>query len=235
MAAVLSYCYVGGLISALMASTFERPPDSWRDLLDENYAIKSLTNRRTGQNPFGSIVHFRRAEKGSVFNEIYKRINEPDDFRDFYSEHFSSKIDADDYKSYLSNTRGLAVIWYSSENRFYSYMFNSSGDRVLHAGNENSFATFYTMNLRRRFVYNELWARECRLYWEMGLPYKWQNIENAKYKVVSQQQLDGPPKIAASLPEKIRIEHIYGPLIFLLAGLSSALLTFIGVECALNQ
>ena len=148
------------------------------------------------------------------------------------SENLLNQAQNDDYKNYLSTTKGLALLWWTSEDRFLSFLFNSTGDFVLHEGNENSFVSYFTMNVRRQFLYTELWTRECRLYWEMGLPRKWANMANYKIKFISHKQLiahDNPPKME-SLPEAIILEHIYGPLAFLAASLVISILCFICIE-----
>ncbi len=132
----------------------------------------------------------------------------------------------------MSTTKELAILWWSSQNKFLSFLFNSTGDYILHEEKENSFPSYFTMSVRRQFIYTELWTRECRLYWEMGLPYKWANMENSKLKLVSQQQLmaqANPPK-PESVPEKIRLEHLYGPLAFLAISLGISSLCFICIE-----
>ena len=98
----------------------------------------------------------------------------------------------------------------------------------MHEGKENSFPAYFTMAIRRQFLDTELWARELRLYWEMGLPRKWAEMENKKLKVVTQQQIDAYRKLPKieSLPEKIRLEHLYGPLSFLAASLTISLICF---------
>ncbi len=146
--------------------------------------------------------------------------------------HWTNQTLRDDYKNYLSTTKGLALIWWANRDRFMLFPLNSTGHYKLHEGKENSFPSYFTIVLRRQFLYNELWARQCRLYWEMGLPRKWANMENSKLKAVTQQQLDAqdnPPK-PESRPEAIRLEHIYGPLSFLAAMLTIAIICFICIE-----
>ena len=148
------------------------------------------------------------------------------------SEHFLNPKQSDEFKNYLSTTKGLAILWWSSQFRFLSFLFNSTGDYVLHEGKENSFPSYFSMNVRKQFLYTEELTRECRLYWEMGLPHKWANMENSKIKQVSQQQLmaqANPPK-PESLPEAIRLEHYYGPLAFLAVSLAISSLCFMCIE-----
>ncbi len=74
VAAVLSYSYAGALISTLTSPSFETLPHTWQDLLDRNYALKSMTHEVTGENIMGSIFLFAQAET-EPYKEIYKRLN----------------------------------------------------------------------------------------------------------------------------------------------------------------
>ncbi len=88
VAAVLSYAYAGALISILTSPALESPPETWQDLLDRNYALKSMTSRITGQNQMGSINHFEHSENGTVYKNIHNRLNTNfgggNEFRNFH-------------------------------------------------------------------------------------------------------------------------------------------------------
>ena len=142
--------------------------------------------------------------------------------------HISNEADKDDYINYLSKTQGLALIWWSSDNRFLNFRINSTGHLKLHQGNEKTLATHFTNIVRRQFLYTEWWTRELQLYWEMGLVYKWGNMANSAVKFLSLRQLEAQerPLILESIPEPIRLEHIYGPLLFLVFGLAVSVFAF---------
>ncbi len=231
VATAITYVYTGGLTSVLTLPSIKKPPETWKELLDRNYAIKSFTEANTGEDVMGLGGHFT-GPKGSIYCDILSRVNTDfgggDRFRDIHSYHYTNKTQSDNYKRYLSTTNGLAIIWWAG-NPYISFLFNSSGHYVLHVGKENTVPRFYTMVIRRQFLYSELWARELCLYWEMGLPRKWAKMENMKLRFASQRQLnafENPPKVK-SLPEEIRLEHIYGPLVLFTTSLAISLICFI--------
>ena len=86
-AAVISYSYTGSLISALTSPTLERPPQTWQDLIDRDYAIKSMTSAKTGEDVTHLEKLFNMAE-GSVYSEVIKRYNtnfgDGNKFRNFH-------------------------------------------------------------------------------------------------------------------------------------------------------
>ncbi len=86
--AVLSYSYAGALISVLTSPTLESPPNTWQDLLDRNYAIKSMTSSITGEIATATINQFEQAGNGSVHRRIFDRLNTNfgggDAFRNFH-------------------------------------------------------------------------------------------------------------------------------------------------------
>ncbi len=69
----------------------------------------------------------------------------------------------------------------------------------------------------------------------MGLPYKWEQMANDVVKQVGLRQLDAQKRgySVESLPEAIGLEHVYGPLLFLIAGLMLATVTFTSLELTL--
>ncbi len=224
-ALVLCYSFTGSLISALTVPALEKPPESWQDLIDRNYVLKSPvyidSGDLTGKPVLGMDLYFTEyASEGSVFHAIGKRLVETrfgGDYRDFNGNIWDDNDYLDGYKHYLARTRGLALLHYSGSYRFVKQDFNSTGDRVLHEGKMNSFATYFSMVLRKQFLYYEAWTVETRLYWEMGLPYKWANMENYYVSPKILTQHERPLKAEKEPTKPLRLEHVYGPLIFLSA------------------
>ena len=74
VAAILSYGYTGGLMSVMTKPSLEMSPETWKDVIDMNYAIKSTTRVDTGEDRMGLQYLFVGPE-GSVYSTIMERLN----------------------------------------------------------------------------------------------------------------------------------------------------------------
>ena len=61
----------------------------------------------------------------------------------------------DRYKEYVSQTRGLAII-YDSPNKEYKFHYNENGAELLHVGKERIFHNYFGLMLRKNNLYNEV-------------------------------------------------------------------------------
>ena len=227
-AVVLSYSFTGALISALTAPALQMPPQSWQELFDRDYVLKSSISPETELPLTGADGYFSRSDESSVHFKLGVRLKKTRigaGYRDFDGTQWGNNEYFDEYKAYLAKTPGLALIYWSSSNRFLKFNIDSNGDMVLHEGKMNAFSSYFGLVLRRQFLYFEAWSVETRLYFDMGLPHKWANLENefVRQKVLDQHEY--PPKPEKESAKPLTVEHIYGPGIFL----SVALIVWSGV------
>ncbi len=231
-AIVLSYGFAGALISALSAPILIDPPKTWAELAESNYIIKRPVNPRNNGSFYGffTLAFTHYAPEGSIYEKLGKRINETayqyKKTRDLDGKFMRGPEYADEYKKYVAETPGIAVIFWADVNKYNQWTHNSSGDKILQSSDENSFPFHFDITLRRQFLYWEAFSIEIRHYWEMGLSDKWQYMENieAPQKVIT--QFDYPPKVENTGPEPLNLDHIFGPAIFIVIALPSWFFVF---------
>ncbi len=199
------------------------PPSTWQELFDRDYTVLLKIDPHGKPN----FDFLNRIDK-KYHDQVKMSQNDTKNFKLFYDHHFQNQSRRDEYFSYLSKTPGLAIIWWAGSSPYDAFNFNSTGHYILK--NSKDFRSdLFAMSVRRQFVYYELFNKQIRTFWEMGLAKNWMEMANYDLKVVPQQQVDAfynPPK-PKNLPEPINPTHIYGPVIFLAIGLFLSLLAFV--------
>ena len=237
---VISYGFAGALISALTAPTLEKPPNTWQELVDREYVILAPASPDDDDpmHVMTSWVEGSKESYQSVLAEIWNhRVSGDKSYRDFDIRNLDNQY-RDDYKDYLSKTRNLALLFWSNDYRFNTFTYNSKGDLKLHAGRMNQLKRNFGHAFRRQFLYIELFRLATRRFWEMGLVYKWENMENKRdpNAEISQKVLDNfenPKRPGIPKPDALTVEHIYGPGIFLLSAFVLWFVVFLVAELKL--
>ena len=76
-------------------------------------------------------------------------------FRPFWENILFDVSVSDEYKSYISQSRGLAIAHFNP-NMLLQFQSDSKGEKLLHVGGEKSFGNYYGMKYRSNNIYNEV-------------------------------------------------------------------------------